>query len=174
MKQTEITRLGLIKAAFTFKIEHLDRNGRIISVEEAKNIMPLVSLNYWINAAIKGGAQYSTLYLGLYDNNRTPVSGDTMTEIASDYGENQNYDGTERQTIVLPAVVNAAVDTLAAPNEFDFSGSGQTVRGAFISTSPTWGGATGVLISAVLFPSPKIIDTGETLRVPLGFAMVSA
>lgn len=173
MNQIEIVKPERLMAGFYYRIEHIGADGQIKSVECCKNIMPMVSLNYFLNAALKGGAQYATLYLGLYDNNRAPVSGDTMAEVASEYGENISYTGTARPSIVLPTVSNAAVDTLTAPNEYDFAGA-QTIRGAFISTNASWGGSSGVLISAVLFPSPKIMDVGESLRVPLGFAMVSA
>lgn len=163
----------LIKAGWFYDIEHVGRDGKIISVERVTNLMPTASLNYLLSAAYKSASQYTTLYLGLYDNNRTPLAADTMAEVLAEYGENVAYTGTQRETIVLPTVANGATNTIAAPNEFDFASS-QGVRGAFISTSPTWGGGTGLLVSAVLFSSPKVIDIGETLRVPCGFAVVSA
>ena len=162
----------LIKAGWFYIIEHVGVDGKVKSREKIFNLMPTASLNYLLNAAYKGGSQYTTLYLGLYDNNRTPLAADTMVELGADYGENVAYTGTERETIVLPAVASGATNTTASPNEFDFT-STQSVRGAFISSSPTWAGATGLLVSAVLFPSPKSLVSGETLRVPCGFAIVS-
>lgn len=163
----------ILKAGWVYQVEHIARDGSLISVETVKNLVPTASLNYLLNAAYKSGSQYTTLYLGLYDNNRTPLAADTMTELAADYGENVAYTGTERLTITLPTVANGATNTIASPNEFDFTSS-QSVRGAFITTSPTWSGSTGLLVSAVLFSSPKTIESGETLRVPCGFAVVSA
>ena len=100
-------------------------------------------------------------YLSLHDG----ATGET--------GANEVDTGTERGTITLPTVAAGATNTIASPNEFDFT-STQSVRGAFISSSPTWSGSTGLLVSAVLFPSPKALVSGETLRVPCGFAVVSA
>ena len=163
---------AVLKAGWWYILEHVGRDGVVKSREKVFNLMPTPSLNYLLNAAYKSGSQYATLYLGLYDNNRTPLAADTMTELAADYGENVAYTGTERGTITLPTVAAGAVNTVASPNEFDFT-STQSVRGAFISSSPTWSGSTGLLVSAVLFPSPKALVSGETLRVPCGFAIVS-
>jgi len=162
-----------VYAGWVYQVEHVARDGSVKSVETVKNLMPTNARNYVLNASFKGGTQYATLYLGLYDNNRTPVAGDTMVEVAAEYGENVDYTGSERATISLPAVANGATNTLSSPNEFNFTTS-ESIRGAFISSSPTWSGSTGVLISAVLFSSPKTVGNGETLRVPVGFALLSA
>jgi hypothetical protein len=95
-----------------------------------------------------------------------------MTTLAAGAGENKDYTGTARQAIVFPAVAAGALSTLADPNIFAFTSS-ETIRGAFITTSSAWDSTTGLLGSAVLFASPKIVAAGESLKVPVGFGLVS-
>jgi hypothetical protein len=161
------------KTGFIYLPTHLDRNGRALSVEEAPNIVPTVGLDYLVNAALFGDAQFTTWYLGLFNNNWSPVAGDTMTTLIASAGENQAYTGTARQAIPFPAVAAGETNTIDTPNIFEFA-TAQTIRGGFITTSPTWGGTTGLLISAVLFPSPKVMLAGESLKVPVGFGLQSA
>lgn len=164
--------MEIYKAGFIYTPAHLDRDGNVLSVEEAPNIIPTVGLNYLLGAAFTGVSPFTTWYLGLFDNEWTPVAADTMTTLVGNAGENVAYTGTTRQTIVFPAVSAGALSTLADPNVFEFTSS-ETIRGAFISSGPTWNNTTGLLISAVIFPSPKVISSGESLRVPVGFGLVS-
>jgi len=160
------------KIGFVYTIERLGPDGDVLSVQQVHNIMPTVELNYMLAAAFTGGSQYATWYLGLYGNNYQPIATDTMVEMIAACGEVKSYTGTARQAITFPAVANATLTTLADPNIFEFA-AGVTVRGAFISSSPTWDGTTGVFCSGVLFPSPEIINSnGGALRVPVGFALV--
>ena len=160
------------KVGFVYTIERLGPDGKFLPSQVVHNIMPTVELNYILAAAFTGGSQYSTWYLGLYGNNYQPIATDTMITFMAACGEIKSYTGTARQSITFPAVANATLTTLASPNIFEFA-TGTTVRGAFISSSPTWDGTTGVFCSGVLFPSPEIINSnGGALRVPVGFTLV--
>lgn len=160
------------KAGFIYTVEHLGRGGEVLSVEQAQNIIPTAGLNYILGATLTGQTQFTAWYLGLYSNNYTPIAADTASTFIGNAGENQAYTGTERQTITFPAVSNGSVSTLSDPNIFNFTSS-QTIRGAFIATTPAWGGTTGLIISALLFPSPKNVTSGESLKVPVGFTLIS-
>lgn len=164
--------MELHKLGFIYMPTHLDRNGNVLSVEEAPNIVPMAGLNYLLGAAFTGASQFTTWYLGLFDNNWNPTSIDTMATLIASAGENKDYTGTARQAITFPAVSEGALSTLDDPNVFAFTSS-ETIRGAFITTSPTWDGTTGLLVSAVLFPTAKTLVSGETLRVPVGFSLYS-
>lgn len=160
------------KPGFLYTVEHVAADGRILSVERVHNIIPTLGLNYILGTALTGVSQFTAWYLGLYDNNYTPLAADTITSFIAGAGENEAYTGTARQTITFPAISGGTVSTDASPNTFAFTSS-QTIRGAFIATTAAWGGTTGLLISAVLFPSPKTLASGETLRVPVGFGLYS-
>ena len=121
---------------------------------------------------LKGDTQYTSWYLGLFDNNYTPLAEDTMGTLIGACGENVDYTGTARKTITFPSVSDGAVTTVADPNVFEFTSS-ETIRGAFITTASAWSSTTGLLLSAVLFASPKSLSSGESLKVPVGFALTS-
>jgi len=163
-----------LKGGFEYTIEHLDRYGTIKSVEIIKNIMPTVALNHILSATLLGASQYTSWYLGLYTASYSPVAGDTMTSLIGACSETSAYGaGTNRDEITFPSASAGAVTTAADPNVLTFTAN-TTVTGGFITSGITIGGTTGILLSAVQFSSPKIIESGESLRVPLGITLASA
>lgn len=160
------------KVGFIYTVELLDRHKRIVERIEVENIVPTVGLNYLVGSSLLGASQFSAWYLGLFDNNFSPGASDTMTTLIAGCGENKDYTGATRQAITFPAVSVGAVSTAADPNIFAFA-TAETIRGAFITTTAAWESTTGLLLSAVLFPSPKVVEAGGYLRVPVGFGLVS-
>lgn len=167
--------MEIYKSGFIYTVEHIAVDGSIKSVETVHNLMPNDAVDYLLNAAFMGSSAYSTWYLSLFDNARTPLATDTMTTFMADCGEDTVYTvtGGARPTISFPPVASGVLTTTASPNEFEFV-SAATIRGAFVTTGVTRGGTTGLLCSAVLFPTAKVIAAGESLRVPVGFALISA
>ena len=163
------------KVGFVYTPTHIGEDGQIISQQEIHNLMPAEMITYMLNAALRSGAQYGTYYLSLFENNYTPLPGDTMATFMAACGENVTYTttGTNRLTLTLPAPVGGSITTSASPNSFDFTGAA-TIRGAFITTGLTRGSNTGLLVSAALFASPFTLANLGSLRVPVGFALVSA
>lgn len=161
------------KAGFIYTLEHIGADGKLIDTIDVRNLIPTVGLNYLLEAALRGGSQYSSWYLGLYSTAYTPVAGDTLATFIAACGENTAYTGTARQAVTLPAISGGATSTVSSPNTFAFTSS-ETITGAFIASSSVWESTTGLLISAVEFPSAKSLATGETLRVPVGFGLTSA
>jgi len=144
------------KVGFVYTPTQIDEDGQIISQQEMHNLMPGDMITYMLNAALRGGSQYSTYYLSLFENNYTPLATDTMTTFMAACGENTSYTttGTNRLTLTLPAPVAGSITTSASPNEFAFTGA--------------------LLVSAALFASPFTMANLGALRVPIGFALVSA
>jgi hypothetical protein len=163
----EVNRVG-----FVYTLEHLKADGSIKSVEHVTNLIPTEGVNYILGSAFNGVSAYSSWYLSLYDANRTPIAGDTMTTFIADCQENTVYVGATRPTISFPAVIDGVLSTTAAPNEILFNAP-SVVAGGFITTNPTRGNDAGMLISAVLFPSPKVMAAGESLRIPVGFSLLA-
>jgi hypothetical protein len=159
---------------FIYTVEHIGVDGQVKSVETAYNLIPNLGVDYILGAAFKGTSQYTSWYLSVYGAARTPVASDTMVTLLAGCVEDTVYTITAgaRPTIVFPAVVDGALTTSVSPNILAFA-SASTVRGALITTNVTRGNNAGLLISAVLFTSPKVMAAGETLRVPVGFALVS-
>jgi len=155
-----------IKFGGIYRITHANKDGEIISVDEFKNIVPTEGLGY-INNVVFGGAAASSLFIGLYSNNYTPVATDVMGTFLTSASEFTDYSGSRVQ--YNPVVAGASVSNTASKAVFTASGNG-TVRGAFMSTSSVKNATAGSLISASLFSSAKSLTAGDTLTVEYVFA----
>lgn len=164
---------SLVKIGFVYRFEHLSANGDVLSVEEAHNLIPDEGRDYLLNAGLLAGSQFSNWYTGLYEGSYAPQTTDTMaTIIASSTEITTAYSETTRGLIVPDALSGGTYSNASAPLTFTFT-AGKTVRGGFISSGPVKGGTTGVLLSAVLASSPKVVAAGESLRVTTGLSLVT-
>ena len=163
-----------VQLGFVYVFEHIGVDGKIKSIERVENIIPDAGRDYLLNAGFNGGAQFAQFYIGLYINARTPLAGDTMTEFAADYGESVSYDGAVRLTLTPDVLAAGLWSNIGTPAEFDFNTGAEVVRGGIITSSNTRGGSTGLLLSAVLSPTPKSMIIGETLRVKSGIQFITA
>lgn len=164
----------LYKPGFLYTFKHLDAEGKVKDSFAVHNLMPNVSLDYLLTAAFNGGTQYSTWYAALFGANRVISPLDTMTSLLADCVEDVIYTTTANARLVVnfPAVVDGQLSNLADPSIFVFPAA-STVRGAFLTTGITRGSNTGLLASAVLFPSPRVLDIGESLKVYVGVELLS-
>lgn len=163
-----------INLGFTWHIERVRlSDGAVLDSEVAHNLVPVEGLNHIISVALKNGVPFANFYVGLYEGAYTPVPTDKATTFPAAATELTAYEQTTRQPLVLGTVDNGTVDNVAAKAEFTGTTNGKFAQGGFISSAPTKGAATGVLISAVKFPSPKPLDAGTILRVTAGFSAIS-
>lgn len=136
-------------------------------------VFTTLGFNYILSASFKNASQYPTFYLGLYTGNYQPVEGDTMASLLSNTTEVTAYEGTTRLALVLGTPANAGVDNQG--NIAEFVGTGNvTVNGAFVATAAGKGATTGLLVGAMLFPSPELLKTGSKLQLPTGFIFANA
>lgn len=166
---------GKAQLGFVYIIEHLDITGKVISEERVENIIPNEGRDYLLNAGLLNGSQYTTWYIGVYTEARTPLVTDTLATLLADGVEEETYDvvGGARPTLVNDPLANGLFSNIGTPAELDFNTSGATVRGGFITSGLTRGTTTGLLLSAVLFPTPKTLAIGETLRVKAGIQLAT-
>jgi len=163
-----------INLGFTWHIERVRKSdGAVLEREEIHNLVPVEGLNYLISTALKNGVPFANFYVGLFEGDYDPVPTDTAAAFTAAATELVAYTEVNRPTLVLGAVANGTVDNTAAKAEFTGTTNGKRAQGGFISSAPTKGAATGVLVSAVRFPSPKPLDAGTILRVTAGFSAVS-
>lgn len=136
-------------------------------------MIPTEGLNYLWNVALKAGTQYPNLYVGLFKGDYTPVPGDTMATFPTVATEQTLYSETARPELVLGTVASGSVDN--AGNEVTFTGTtaSETATGGFVTTSPTKGSTTGVLIAAVRFPSPLPLGVGNRVEITAPFTAIS-
>lgn len=148
-------------------------NGQVIDTDRVYNLIPIQGLNYIIEASLRQGAAFPAIYVGLYEGSYNPVPGDTMATFPSAATELTAYAESTRQVVTLAAASGGVAESSAAKATITGNTNGKQAQGAFISSSPTKGASTGVLLSAVRFPSPKPLDAGTVLRITCGFTAAS-
>jgi hypothetical protein len=163
-----------IKTGFEYRIEIFDpATGIVRESEVVKNLMPMEGITHMQNVLLKGGSQVSNWYIGLYEGNYTPVSGDTMADFPVSATEFDGYSEATRQLFVAGTPALGVVDNVNNEAIFTFT-EDKIVYGGFIGSSAAKGSASGILLSAVRFGSPKSLSAGEALRVIAGFITASA
>lgn len=167
---------GWGRIGFVYHLEHVGANGEIISRERLENIIPDVGRDYILTSSMLSGSQYAAWYIGLYKDAYTAVEGDTLTTFLANANECITYDtaGDNRLTLTPDALADGLFSNNGTPAEFDFNTQGETIRGGFITGTQSRLSSTGLLLSAILFPTPKVLALGETLRVKAGIQLVTA
>lgn len=162
-----------LKGGFTYLVEVIDRHGNVVDAEFVKNLMPAEGISHVLNTILKGGAQNTSWFIGLYEGNYNPVGSETAATFPTAATECAAYSETTRVQFVPGAIAGGSVDNAANRAEFTLSAT-KTIYGGFISSASAKGSTSGTLLSVVRFGSPKSLDSGSVLRVTAGFTMASA
>lgn len=165
----EVTHLGFEYLLRTIRL----RDMAVVDEIKAFNLVPIEGLNYLIGAGLKQAAQFPNFYVGLFEGAYNPVPGDVMATFPASATEFTAYSETARRPLVLGDIAAGAVDNSASLARFTGTTAGKQATGGFVSTSPTKGSSTGVLMSAVRFPSPRPLESGFALDALASFVAVS-
>jgi hypothetical protein len=134
--------------------------------DQIENIVTTVGKNDALDKYLVGSAYTAAFYLGLISITSyvsVPVIADTMASHAT-WAEDQNYSQAARPTTAWSAAA-AGAKALSAAAVFSINAS-TTIKGCFLTTISTKGGATGILYSAGLFTGgDKVVANGDTLNV---------
>jgi hypothetical protein len=163
-----------VKIGFVYDFECIGVDGEVRWTAREENLIPDVGRDYILNAALTGGSQLSTWYIGLYENTHVPVVSDTMTSLLADAGEITTYTsaGSLRLQLQAGALSAGVYSNVATKAEFVFTAN-KSVRGGFIASSAAQGATSGTLLSAVYNSSAKAVNAGETLRVTAGLSLTT-
>jgi hypothetical protein len=153
-----------------YKVQCHDAQGNLKWEVEAPNLVVNEGLQD-MNAQYFTGTTYTAAwYLGLYGSGSTnsPAAGNTMASHGS-WTEVTDYSQATRPacTFGTPTTANPSVATnSASPATFSINAT-TVVGGAFLTTSNTKGGSTGILYSAADFSAPgdRSVVSGDTLSV---------
>lgn len=154
-----------IQAKGTYKFVLTDKDGRLKDEWEFDNLCVTQGLVQMLNSTFAGVSQITTWYLGVFQNNYTPVPTDTASSIVGNAGEFTGYSGGARPTF-QPATASGTASLTNSANQatFNFTGSA-TLYGAFLISGATPGSNSGVLFSASQFPSSKPVANTDSLTV---------
>lgn len=154
-----------------YVVEHV-RNGKVIDTFDFHNLVPTEGLNHITGVVIKGVAQVSSWFIGLFEGNYTPVPGDTAALFPTASTECTAYVPSTRPAFTAGAVAAGTADNTASRAEFTFTAA-KTVYGAFVSPASAKSGTTGPLLSAARFPVAKGMEIDDILRVTCSFVATS-
>ncbi len=164
-----------VKAGGFFVVECFDKDGNLKWKEENHNLVVNVGLQD-MNAKYFTGSSYTAAwYIGLYGAgaSNTPAASDTMSSHAG-WTEVTDYSQSTRPacTFGTPTTTDPSVATnTASPASFSINNT-TTVGGAFLTTSNTKGGTTGILFSASDFTGgDRSVVSGDTLSVTYTFSL---
>lgn len=166
-----------VKATGRFVIECYDKDGKIKWVDDSKNLVVNVGLQYMAGTALDGStARITSWYLGLYGaaSSNNPAAGDTMSSHAG-WTEVTDYTEATRPaaTFVAATTANPSVVTNSASKAQFTMNATVTVGGAFLTSNNTKGGTSGTLFSAKDFNSPgdRSVVSGDVVLVTYTFSL---
>ena len=135
-------------------------------------MVPIEGLNHMLGVTIKNGTPVPQWYIGLFEGDYTPDPSVTAATLPALATECTAYSETTRVPLVTGAVSGGATSNANNIAEFTFPVA-KTVYGAFIASAPAKGATSGIVLSAVRFPSPRVMGAGSVLRVFAGPAGAS-
>lgn len=142
----------------------LVRDGEIIEEWSEDNIVVNEGLNHLLNSTFHGAAQATTWYCGLFEANYTPVATDTASNIATNATESTAYDETTRPEWVEAAAASQSITNAANKALFTMNET-KSIYGAFLVSSNTKGGTSGVLFAATRFAAVRNVVATDQLLV---------
>lgn len=163
----------LMRVGGKFQIQHI-RDGKVIDEFESKNIVVNQGLNYVLNTALDGLAEQTAWYIGIFSGNYVPLATDTAATIAASATESAAYTSATRPVWTPPAGGSTAqeIDNSASKATYTMNASA-TIYGAFLVSSNTINGTTGVLFAASQFSAPRSVVTNDQLLITYAVSAIS-
>jgi hypothetical protein len=161
----------------TYRFEARDREGRLKWVEEVDNLTVTQGLNDLLTNYFKGSAYTAAWYVGLINNASftTLAAGDVAAQINGTNGwiEATAYTQGVRQTLALGSASAGSIDNTASKAVFTINGT-VTINGAFLASSSTKTGTSGVLYGEASFGAARSLLSGDTLTVTVTLTAATA
>jgi hypothetical protein len=168
-----------LKGGGVFKIVCRSEDGALKWEAESHNLVVNVGLQDMNTKYFTGSAYTAAWYLGVYGAaaSNTPAAGDTMSSHAG-WTEVTAYSQSTRPACSFGTATTAdpsAISNTASPATFSINGT-TVVGGAFLTSSNTKGGTTGILFSAADFQAPgdRSVVSGDTVTVTYTFSLDAA
>lgn len=151
------------------------RDGEVIDEFDCKNLVVNQGLNYLLGAALAGGSQITTWYIGLFSGNYTVLAADTASVIAANATEVTAYAAGARQAWTPNSSTPSGQSTSNSSSQASFTFNGSvTVYGAFLISSATISGTGGTLFSGAQFGASKSVVSGDILQLTYTYTAASA
>jgi hypothetical protein len=166
-----------IGAGGVYTLQCFDKDGKLKWEESSHNLVVNVGLQDMNTKYFTGSSYTAAWYIGLITgpgSGTTIAAGDTMSSHAG-WTENTGYSNATRPAATFGTATTAdpsVIDNSASAASFSINAT-STIAGAFLTTSNTKSGTTGILFSASDFQSPgdRSVVSGDTLNVTYTFSL---
>lgn len=119
------------------------------------NLVVNQGLDYLLNTAFNGTSQVTQWYIGLFSGNVTPAATWTGANVTANSTEFTSYTPAARQPWNVDPTTSQSVGNVGDEAMFTFTGSGHTVRGAFLAQASAQSATTGILMAATRFAADR-------------------
>jgi hypothetical protein len=149
-------------------IECYDKHGKLKYTDHAENCCTAEGLTKLLNVMFHAAAAISTWYIAIFEDNHTPVDGDTYA--VPGYTECTAYDEPTRPEFVEAEAAAKTMSNTLSKATFTINDT-KTLYGAALvgGGSPANGkgdtGGGGVLYAAAKFTSGKPVEDDDTFKV---------
>lgn len=132
----------------------LHRGGLVIAqaITWSPNIVVGQGLDHGLDAVFLNGTSYATWYIALFENNYTPLTGDTYQ--VPGYTECTAYTEADRQICTFGAIAAHAIDNSAAKASFTMNAT-KTLYGASLLAGPNAATKGNVAAGNYLYAAAK-------------------
>lgn len=152
---------------------HTSREGIVLDRFHAHNLVPTEGLNYALGVVLKQLSQPPAWFLYPWANDYTPDMDVKASTLPGLGGEFTQYTPSARPTLVPGAITGGSTSNGASLAAFTFTAAA-TLQGMAIVSASAKGSTSGILLSAVRFPSPKVYGVGDRMDVFVGASQISA
>ncbi len=159
-----------------WEFEHY-RKGKLIDAWEQKNVNTTEGLNHVLNVAFHGETPITAWYMGLFEDNYTPLV--TNTYAVPGFTESEAYDEATRPAYVEAEATAKVITNSASKATFTIS-STKTIYGAFLCGGGTDGNTKGdaagggTLFAASKFATAKEVVDDDVLMVVCSITFADA
>lgn len=167
------------RAGGVFTIQVFDKDGNLKWEASKHNLVVNEGLKDMNDKYFTGATYTAAWYIGIYGAalSNDPAPTDTMASHPG-WTEITAYSQANRPQAVFGAATNAdpsVITNNSSPAVFTINGT-TTVGGAFLTSSNTKGGTTGILFSAADFQSPgdRNVVNGDTINITYTFSLDAA
>lgn len=165
-----------IKGGGVFEVKCYDADGNLKWEAKEHNLVVNVGLQDMNTKYFTGSSYTAAWYLGLYGSGSTnnPAASDTMASHAG-WTEQTGYSQSTRPACSFGTATTAdpsVITNSGSPATFSINATA-TIGGAFLTSSNTKGGTTGILFSAADFNAPgdRSVVSGDTITVSYTFSL---
>jgi hypothetical protein len=161
---------GSVSVGGVFTVECYDAAGQLKWKDEFHNLVVNQGLKDMNDKYFTGSGYTAAWYIGLINNSPSPTlaAGDTAAQIGGSNGwaEFTGYSQANRPTLSFSASTTADPSVISTASAAAFSiTSTATIYGAFVVSSNTKSGTSGVLFSEGAFAATRSVVNGDTLNV---------